>query len=113
MKYLITATTGLTHLDINEIKSRNIQLYSLKGHDKFLTTIPSTAEMTWALIMALVRKIYQASIDVSYGNWNRDHFIGSQLKNKNIGIVGLGRTGKLVAKYSVAFGLNIFFSKNG
>ena len=109
LKYLITATTGLTHLDLKELKLQNIQLYSLKGHDEFLSNIPSTAEMTWALIMSLLRQLPQANLDVRNGHWNRDKFLGIQLKNKNIGIVGLGRTGKQVAKYAVAFGLNIYF----
>jgi D-3-phosphoglycerate dehydrogenase / 2-oxoglutarate reductase len=109
LKYLITATTGLTHLDLKEIKSQNIQLYTLKGHDDFLSNIPSTAEMTWALIMSLLRQLPQANIDVRNGHWNRDKFLGIQLKDKNIGIVGLGRTGQLVAKYAVAFGFNVYF----
>ncbi len=107
LSYLISATTGIDHIDYPELTKRNIKLISLREHDEFLKTIPSTAEHAWALLLALVRKIPASSNDVQNGNWNRDKFRGNQLKNKTLGIIGLGRTGTLVANYAVAFGMKV------
>ncbi|CAN5782109.1 N/A [soil metagenome] len=105
--YLVSATTGLDHIDQDALKEKNITLVSLRGQDDFLRTIPSTAEHTWALLLALIRNIPAANEDVKAGNWDRDKFRGYQLKGKKIGIVGLGRTGKKVAAYATAFEMEV------
>lgn len=107
LKVLISAATGITHLDIDALKSRGIKLISLRGHEEFLKTIPSTAELTWALLLNIYRKLPEALADVSNGNWNRDHFKGLQLRGKTIGIVGMGRIGSIVAGYASAFGMKV------
>lgn len=103
LTHLISATTGLDHIDQEVLKTRNIKLISLRGHNDFLQTIPSTAEHTWALLLALIRNIPAANEDVKAGNWQRDNHRGYQLKGKVLGIIGLGRTGKKVAAYANAF----------
>lgn len=109
LKAVITATTGLDHIDLKVLNERNIELVSLRPHKDFLDSIPSTAEHTWALLLALIRNIPMANNDVTKGNWNRDNFRGYQLKNKTIGIIGLGRTGKKVAQYAEIFGMKIVY----
>lgn len=109
LTHLVTATTGLDHIDINALNNRNIKLLSLRGHDKFLKTIPSTAEHTWALLLALLRNIPTANEHVKKGFWERDMFRGYQLKGKTIGIIGMGRTGTKVASYAKAFDMNVCF----
>ncbi|MEP7164108.1 MAG: NAD(P)-dependent oxidoreductase [Ferruginibacter sp.] len=107
LTHLVTATTGLDHINLVTVKARGIKLVSLKGHDDFLQTIPSTAELTWALLLALIRNIPAANEDVKQGNWDRDRFRGYQLKGKQLGIIGLGRTGKKVANYAKAFDMPV------
>ncbi|NDP27733.1 MAG: hydroxyacid dehydrogenase [Flavobacterium sp.] len=107
LKYIITATTGLDHIDVDYFESRGGEIISLKGETQFLETIPSTAEHTWALLLALQKNIPSAFDDVKKGNWHRDHFKGNNLKGKNIGIVGLGRVGKQVANFAEVFQLNV------
>ena len=107
LKYLLSPTTGTDHIDLSDLDRRQIKLISLKGHNDFLKTIPSTAELAWGLILSLVRKVPSAYNDVLKGNWYRDRFKGNQLFNKTIGIVGLGRTGSLVAKYAEVFGMKV------
>lgn len=109
LKAVITATTGLDHIDENALEQRKIELVSLRPHKDFLDTIPSTAEHTWGLLMSLFRNIPAANNDVMRGNWERDNYRGYQLKNKTIGIIGLGRTGKKVAQYAVVFGMSVVF----
>ena len=109
LKYIISATTGLNHLDLYLFEKKNIKVISLKGHDDFLNGIPSTAEFTWGLLLSLIKKIPFAFNHVLNNGWNRDLFIGNQLKRKKIGIIGLGRTGKKVARYAKAFDMEVFY----
>ena len=109
LKYILSATTGLDHIDLCRLYERHIRLISLRGEDDFLQTIPSTAEHTWALILSLMRNIPDAVSDVMRGSWNRDAFRGYQMKNKRIGIIGLGRTGRKVALYAKVFGMEVCF----
>ena len=107
LTHLITATTGLDHIDLESVDDSGIKLVSLRGHDDFLQTIPSTAEFTWALLLALIRNIPAANEHVKQGLWDRDKFRGYQLKGKQLGIIGLGRTGKKIANYALAFDMKI------
>lgn len=109
LKVLISATTGLDHIDLGCLKKYSIKLISLRGQDDFLNTIPSTAEHTWALITSIVRNIPKAYNSVLNASWDRDSFRGYQLFNKTIGIVGYGRLGKKVASYAHAFGMRVVF----
>jgi D-3-phosphoglycerate dehydrogenase len=109
LKYIISPTTGLNHIELKSIKKRNIKLISLKGESKFLSTITSTAELNWFLITLLYRNIFAAFNDVKTYGWNRNIFIQNQIKNKCIGIIGYGRIGKLISKFAKAFDLKIVF----
>lgn len=107
LKYILTATTGLDHIDAAYFESRGGTIISLRGETDFLGSIPSTAEHTWALLLALLKKIPASFKDVRNGNWNRNAFKGHNLSGKKIGILGLGRVGKQVAHFAQAFGLEI------
>ena len=107
LKIIVTATTGLDHIDIDYARSKGIAVLSLYGETEFLNTINATAEHTWALLLALIRRIPQAFFSVRAGNWDRDSFRGSELVNKRLGIVGLGRIGRKVACYGLVFGMNV------
>lgn len=107
LKYILTATTGLDHIDVAYFESRGGTVISLKGEVDFLGSIPSTAEHTWALLLSLMKKIPTAFADVKEGNWRRDNFKGNNLRGQKIGILGLGRVGKQVAHFAEAFGMEI------
>lgn len=109
LKFIISATTGITHLDMNLISDLNIKPVLLTNHKEFLDSIPSTAEFTWGLILSLIKKIPSSINHVKNYKWNRNLFIGNQLKEKRIGIIGLGRTGLKVAKYANAFEMDIYY----
>ena len=82
----------------------------MKGEKKFLNNITPTAELTWGLLLALIRKLPAAFDSVLNGSWDRDLFLGTELKGKTLGIIGFGRLGKMVAKYGAAFGMNVVYS---
>ncbi|MCZ7574934.1 MAG: hypothetical protein M5U01_40805 [Ardenticatenaceae bacterium] len=105
LKAIVTATTGLDHIDVTYAEQRGIKVLSLRGETEFLYSIPATAEHTWALLLAMVRRIPQAYASVIAGAWDRDAFRGHDLRGKRLGIVGLGRIGEKVACYGLAFGM--------
>ena len=109
LRYIVSPTTGLNHIDLEVCENKNIQIISLKGEVDFLSTITPTAELTWGLLLALVRKINSAFSSVLDGNWDRDTFLGMELFGKTLGIVGYGRLGKMVGKYADAFGMNVLY----
>lgn len=107
LKIIATPTTGLNHIDMDAAKKRGITVISLRGESSFLKDVPSTAEETFGLIFALVRNLPWAFDDVKKGNWDRDKWKGHQLIHKNLGIIGCGRLGKIVARYAKTFGMDI------
>lgn len=113
LKYLISATTGLNHIDLNLISKKGIELISLRNHEAFLDTIPSTAELTIGLILNALRPICHANLAVRNGKWNREEFKGYQLKNKRLGIIGLGRIGRKVASIASSFNMKVSYYDPG
>lgn len=67
----------------------------------------STAEHTFAMMLALHRRIPDAHQHVIGGEWNRAAFQGFQLAGKTLGIVGFGRIGRAVAQRALAFEMNV------
>lgn len=108
LKVIVSPTTGTDHIDQDGAQKADITVLSLKGEDLFLKTIPATAELTWGLLLALIRNIPAASYSVVEGKWDRDAYRGHDLAGKNLGILGLGRIGEKTAKYGLAFGMKVF-----
>ncbi len=67
----------------------------------------STAELTWALMLALSRKISPANASLRSGEWNRKAYQGTQLAGKTLGVIGLGRIGRAVAKRAAAMDMRV------
>lgn len=67
----------------------------------------SVAELTLGLMLAVARKIPAADRDVRAGGWDRVRFTGVELAGKTLGIVGLGRIGRMVAERARAFGMTL------
>ena len=107
LKIIVTATTGLDHIDLKHAAERGIVVLSLKGEIDFLRSVPATAEHTWGLLLALIRNLPWAYTSVLEGQWDRDRFRGRDLAGRSLGIVGLGRIGEKIARYGQAFGMNV------
>jgi D-3-phosphoglycerate dehydrogenase len=107
LRAVVSATTGLDHVDVPHAESRGVAVLSLAGETEFLRGITATAEHTWALLLALVRRIPAAVRSVAAGRWDRDAFRGRQLSGKRLGVVGFGRVGRQVAGYGQAFGMRV------
>jgi len=110
LKIIVTATTGLNHIDLEAVERRGIRVLSLRGESAFLQDVRGTAEHTVALALALVRRLPTAAAHVLDGGWNRDLFRGHELYQKTVGVIGYGRLGRLVARYLTGFDARILFS---
>ncbi len=107
LRWIATATTGLNHIDLAAAEERDIQVVSLRGQTDFLTNVRATAELTLALMLALLRRIPEAVEHAQAGLWNRDLFRGLELHRRTVGIVGYGRLGRIVSRYLTALGTRV------
>ena len=62
LRVIVSATTGLDHIDLGYAQERGITVLSLRGETEFLQQVRATAEHTWALLLGLLRNIVPASI---------------------------------------------------
>ena len=108
-KYILCAVTGLDHIDIEACNDFGITIVSLKNESEFLKEVRATAEHTFGLMLALIRRTKFSFNHVESGLWNRNLFQGTELYKKKIGILGLGRLGEIVAKYADAFGMEVYY----
>ncbi|MCD8316270.1 MAG: phosphoglycerate dehydrogenase, partial [Eggerthellaceae bacterium] len=72
-----------------------------------VSNIVSAAEHTMALLLACARKIPQANESMHEGKWERQDFLGVELMDKTLAIIGLGKVGGLVAERAQGFGMNL------
>lgn len=101
-------TTGHPHIDVDYARQRGVAVVTLKNEHEFLDTITPTAELTWGLIIAVTRNMIPAVNFVMDGGWDRRPFGGrAMLSRMSLGVVGLGRLGKKVARYGVCFGMKV------
>ncbi len=107
LKYILTPTTGLDHIDLDYTEEKGIKVISLKGEQAFLDSIPATAELSFALLLAILRKLVFAHQHVLDDGWNRQAYRGNNLKGKKLGILGFGRIGHQMANYALAFGMKV------
>jgi D-3-phosphoglycerate dehydrogenase / 2-oxoglutarate reductase len=103
---IATPTTGLTHIDLDFCRERNIRIFSLAECRQAIEEVTSTSELTIGLILSLLRRIPMAHYDVVHQQrWDRDRFRSRQLSRLTLGIIGLGRIGGHVAHYANALGM--------
>lgn len=109
-RFVVTPTTGLTHVDREALERAGVELLSLAGEGSFLDSITATAELSWLLVLALQRRLLPAVFDVRAGRWDRDRWRGRQLAGRRLGIIGMGRLGRMVAEYGRSFRMEVVHS---
>jgi glyoxylate reductase len=96
----------------------NVDVAAARDHGIIVTNTPdvltsATADFTWALILAITRRLGEGERVIRRGEWKRwsmDFMVGMELRGKQLGIVGYGRIGKAVAERGRAFGMRIAYA---
>ena len=107
LRWIVSPTTGLDHIDRDHFATRGVEVISLRGRTEFLDRIHATAELTIAAALALYRDLPAADRSVRSGVWDRYAHKGRELHGKTVLILGYGRIGRLVAPLYRAFGCRV------
>jgi D-3-phosphoglycerate dehydrogenase len=102
LKIIARAGVGIDNVDVDAASSRGILVVNAPYGN-----INSAAEHTMALMLTLCRNIPLANTCLKNGGWQRAPFTGFELKDKTLGIIGLGKVGGRVAQRSRAFEMNV------
>jgi D-3-phosphoglycerate dehydrogenase len=102
LKAVVRAGVGVDNIDVGAATRLGIVVMNTPGGNTH-----STAEHTWALLLSLCRRIPAADSSLRAGRWDRKNFVGRQLAGKTLGVVGLGRIGREVAKRGRAFDMHV------
>ncbi|MBN2120651.1 MAG: phosphoglycerate dehydrogenase [Candidatus Omnitrophica bacterium] len=102
LKVIGRAGVGLDNVDLEEATQRGIIVMNAPSGNTI-----STCEQAFALILSLSRNIAKADASVREGKWERSKFKGVELYGKTLGIIGLGRIGREVAKRALSFGMRV------
>jgi D-3-phosphoglycerate dehydrogenase len=96
------AGIGLDNVDIPAASKRGIVVMNTPDGN-----IITTAEHTIAMLMALSRNIHQATISMKAGQWEKKKFLGQEVYRKTLGIIGVGRIGRIVAERAAGLGMQV------
>jgi len=96
------AGVGVDNVDVEAATQHGIVVMNTPGGNTV-----TTAELSFALLLALARKVPQAHSSMTAGKWDRKLFQGLELAGKTLGVLGMGRIGSEVAKRAVAFGMRV------
>lgn len=102
LKGVARAGVGVDNIDIPEATKRGIIVMNTPGGNTL-----SAAEHTMALMLSLSRNVVPACNSLKAGAWDRKLYMGNQLNNKTLGVIGLGRIGMAVVKMALGFGMKI------
>ena len=96
---------GINHIDVAAATERKIFVINQPG-----ANARSVAELTIALLLAVTKRITRADFDTRKGNWNPLDFIGLELCEKVLGVIGLGNIGRIVAEIAKGFGMKVLYT---
>ncbi len=100
MKVIGRAGTGVDNIDVEAATRRGILVMNTPGGNTV-----SAAEHTVSMLLSLARNIPQAHLSLSKGEWERKKFIGTEVFEKTLGVVGLGKIGREVAQRCQGLGM--------
>ena len=96
------AGVGVDNIDVEAATQRGVVVMNTPGGNTI-----STAELSFAMLLALARKVAQAHGSMAAGKWDRKQFSGTEVSGKTLGVLGMGRIGSEVAKRATAFGMRV------
>ena len=102
LRVIARAGIGVDNIDVDAATSAGIAVVNSPTGN-----IVAAAEHTMALMLALSRNIPRAHQSMKDGQWRRSAFVGIEVRNKTLGIIGLGRVGSEVALRARSFGMRL------
>jgi glyoxylate reductase len=107
LRVIANVAVGFNNIDVMTARERGV----------YVTNTPdvlteATANLTWALILAVTRRIVEADAFTRAGKftgWDFDMLLGSGITGKTLGVVGYGRIGKAVARRAAGFGMQVVY----
>lgn len=111
LKVISNYAVGIDNIDVKGATDRGIVVVNTPSDE----VNEAVAEHTWALILALARRIVESDEAVrrgGYKGWEPDIFIGTNIIGKTLGIVGLGRIGSMVARRAKGYNMTVLYNKH-
>jgi len=103
LKFIATRSTGFDHIDLNYCKENGISVSSVPNYGDH-----TVAEYTFALLLCLIRKVYNAYHQVrETGSFSLEGLQGEELFNKTLGVIGTGKIGREVIKIAKGFSMKV------
>jgi D-3-phosphoglycerate dehydrogenase len=102
LKVVGRAGSGLDNVDTQAATRRGIVVMNTPGGNTV-----TTAEHTMAMIFSMTRRVPQATASMKGGKWEKERFMGVELYNKTLGIVGIGQIGGYLAKLAQGISMNV------
>lgn len=102
LKVIGRAGSGLDNVDLPAATKKGIVVMNTPGGNTI-----TTAEHAIALMFALARHIPQANASVKAGKWEKKKFMGTEVYNKTLGVIGIGSIGSQVVKKAKGLGMNV------
>src|SRR5262245_65102182 len=109
LKVVANVAVGYNNIDIPYATSRGIVVTNTPD-----VLTESVADFTWALILAITRRLAEGERVLRRGAWKGwalDFMLGTELRGKQLGLVGVGRIGRAVAARAPAFGMRVAYSE--
>jgi len=103
LEYVVFTGTRNLALDAAALKQRSIPI----SHTEWGPSKDSTAELTWALILGLHKRLVEQNQLLTKQAWRNEHSLLPVLKGRTLGLIGLGEIGSRVAKVALAFGMKV------
>jgi len=111
LKIVSNVAVGYNNLDVVAATKRGVMMTNTPG-----VVDDTTADLTWALILAAARGLTNADRAVRAGKWKRwrmMEFLGQDIYGKTIGIIGFGRIGRGVARRAMGFNMKVLYASRG
>lgn len=102
LRLVVRAGSGLDNIDLDSARQAGIRVVRIPG-----MSAPPVAELTFALLLALARKVTIADGLVRSGHWPKQQLAGPLLRGKVLGVVGAGNIGSLVGEMGRAWGMQV------
>jgi glyoxylate reductase len=108
LKVIANVAVGFNNIDVAYARSRGILVTNTPD-----VLTESTANLTWGLILAVTRRVSEGERLLRRGGWNGwalDFMLGTELRGKQLGLVGFGRIGRAVAAHAPSFGMRVAYT---